>query len=404
MLGRLIVTIFCAAISSAIAAFAPGLFNITKSLPVLSLCTAQLALVFIFILLAFPKAGYPELMRLSRYYVAFLVLNFSALTFFSVPHKLFAFGEIVDTVTWLPFPFPELVSTNVTSLITINILSFLYLAILPQKPSDTVKVPEGHMPSSKPVNIEEDLIIHAPNDLEFVGDISKASEVKIPEITKAEQVGVLEEVLAARSSERQSTSTAEETLSPEQIAFLEQIGANAELSPEQNDFLQQISTTTNLSSEQNDFLQQIGASTAPAPTSSGQKTYDQDPKLSSVYASGQEYEAATKEKLEQLEQALLNNIDFKIDEALCINTNGQSLEETMFHWHSADKQSLMQVFKRFDDYAQKTEMGALCQLAFKQGKSWYMISKYQGSYLVLKTSHTDPSPVLETTYRVLTHL
>jgi hypothetical protein len=376
MFGRIVITIICAVVAAALSAFAPVFFNITRSLPVLSLCTAQLALVFMFVLLAFPRAHYEGLMRMSRYYISFLIINFSLLTFVPVPHKLFAFGEITDTVVWLPFPFPEMVTANLSSLITINILSFLFLAILPQETREGVRVPEGRMPATGPVSIEDDLIIHAPNDLEYVGEVSQA-EIKIPEQTKAEQVGVLEEVLAARSAEKAPA----ETLSDEQMAFLAQIGAAEEAAP-----------VTQANPEP---LFQAFSPISPQQQASTET-------LGSVYNSERSNEPATKEQLEHLEQTLLNNIDFKIEEALVINTNGQGLEDTVFHWHSGDKQRILKIFERYNKYAEATEMGGLCQLAFKQGRDWYMISKYQGSYLVLKTSHPEPAPVLETTYRVLT--
>ncbi len=382
MFGRLVITIICATVAAAISAFVPVFFNITKSLPVLSLCLAQLALVFIFVLLAFPKAHYQGLMRMSRYYISFLVINFSVLTFFPVPHKLFSFGEITDTVTWMPFLFPELVSANVTSLITINVLSFLFLAILPQESPEGARVPQGRMPAAGPVTIEDDLIIHAPSDLEYVGDVSQ-SEFKIPEQTKAEQVGVLEEVLAARAAEKESVTPTAATLSPEQIAFLEQIGAAEEM-PEAMPWAQA-----------NQVLEPFSPMTP-------QVQYSSADTLGSVYMGEASDLPATNEKLAHLEQTLLNNIDFKIEEALVINTNGEGLEDTIFHWHSGDKARILKLFERFDKYAQNTELGGLCQLAFKQGRDWYMISKYQGSYLVLKTSHPEPAPVLETTYRVLT--
>ncbi len=374
MLGRLVITIICAGIASAISAFVPVFFDITKSLPVLSLCLAQLALVFIFVLLAFPKANYQGLMRMSRYYISFLVINFSALTFLPVPHKLFSFGEITDTVTWMPFPFPELVSANVTSLITINVLSFLFLAILPQETPESVRIPEGRMKAAGPVSIEDDLIIHAPNDLEYVGELSKSAEIKVPQPnTTAEQVGILEEVLAARKAEAEPVPA--ETLSDDQLAFLAQIGAVEETAS---------------------VLSPVAAPSffdaAPATTET----------LGSVYASETNEAPASRERLEHLEQTLLNNIDFKIDEALCINTDGEGLEDTIFHWHSGDKAQILKIFETYNKFVSSTEMGELCQLAFKYGRDWYMISKYQGSYLVLKTAHTDPAPVLETTYRVLT--
>ncbi len=370
MLGRLIITIICAAVSAAISAFVPVFFNISKSLPVLSLCTAQLALVFMFVLLAFPRAHYEGLMRMSRYYISFLVINFSLLTFLPVPQKLFAFGEITDTVTWLPFPFPEQVTANISSLVTINLLSFLFLAILPQELPENVRVPEGRMPATGPINIEEDLIIHAPNDLEYVGEVSQTTELKVPQQTKAEQVGVLEEVLAARSAQKAPA----ETLSEEQLAFLQQIALSEE----------------NLEAPVERVFNNPQAQYSSAET------------LGSVYNNERGDEPASKEQLEHLEQTLLNNIDFKIEEALCISTNGEGLEDTVFHWHSADKARLLKLFERFNRFAEATDTGALCQLAFKQGRDWYMMSKYQGSYLVLKTSHPEPAPVLETTYRVLT--
>ncbi len=365
MLGRLIITIFCAALSSALIAFIPAFWH--RSLPVLSLCTAQLALVFMFVLLAFPKANYVSLMRMSRYYISFLVINFSLLTFMPIPNKLFSFGEITDTVAWLPFPFPELVSTNISGLIIINILSFLFLAILPQETAKPV-TDSNKNPSPSNINIEEDLIIKAPNDLEYVGEISKAntSEIKVPEANQ--QVSVLEEI------SEPITQTAQ-TLSAEQIAFLEQIGAaNSETSP-------QTKTEESL-----------------APIHKTEES------LASVYKQEPESESSDKNKLEQLEQSLLNNIDFKIDEALCMNLKGQSLEDTVFHWRSAEKSQLLDIFYAFDDFSKQNQTGELCQLVFKQANDWYMISKYQGSFLILKSSAPKPAAVLETTYRVLSQL
>jgi len=299
------------------------------------------------------------------------VINFSALTFLPLPHRLFSFGEITDTVTWMPFPFPELVSANISSLVVINILSFLFLAILPQDSTEGARLPEGRMAAAGPISVEDDLIIQAPSEHDYVGEVSRSAEIKIPEQVAAEQVGVLEEVLAARKAE---TAPAE-TLTEEQLAFLAQIGA-AEEAP--------------VASPAPSFFDEAPAAQVSSET------------LGSVYNAETSDAPASREQLEQLEQALLNNIDFKIEEALCISSTGEGLEDSIFHWHSADTSRVLKAFETYNKFAKATDMGELCQLVFKHGRDWYMISKYQGSYLVLKTAHTDPAPVLETTYRVLT--
>lgn len=116
-----------------------------------------------------------------------------------------------------------------------------------------------------------------------------------------------------------------------------------------------------------------------------------------------EYESGDKEeniKLQNFEAALLENISNDITGAVCVDKNGLILKDTVFTWSGYPKESLIEMFKRDNHISSELGTGILCQKLFIDNGVWYVIAKFRGNYLIMQTDRKDPSPLLETTYKV----
>ncbi len=106
------------------------------------------------------------------------------------------------------------------------------------------------------------------------------------------------------------------------------------------------------------------------------------------------------DKLENLERALLENMDTDISGAMCADKEGKLLEDTVFAWSGYSKENLLEVFNAQSQNSKDLGTGRLCQILFQDSNNWYMVAKFRGNYLMLQTESIDPAPLLETSYRV----
>ncbi len=106
------------------------------------------------------------------------------------------------------------------------------------------------------------------------------------------------------------------------------------------------------------------------------------------------------DKLENLERALLENMDSDISGAMCVDKEGKLLEDTVFAWSGYPKESLLEVFNAQSQNSKDLGTGRLCQVLFQDSNNWYIVAKFRGNYLMLQTEKPDPAPLLETSYRV----
>jgi hypothetical protein len=106
------------------------------------------------------------------------------------------------------------------------------------------------------------------------------------------------------------------------------------------------------------------------------------------------------DKLENLERALLENMDSDISGALCADKDAKLLEDTVFAWSGYSKDALLEVFNAQSQNSKDLGTGRLCQMLFQDSNNWYIVAKYRGNYLMLQTEKSDPAPLLETSYRV----
>lgn len=479
MLARFITSTIFLFVTNAIAAFVPVFYNIETAIPLPALCFGQLSLVFLFVLIAFPKAKYSELMNASTQHIGFLVQSYALLTFLPVPFKLFLFNNLEETLEWIPFfAVPAAVDTNITSLVLVNIFAFAFLIVFPHQKAQPAKAPTT---SSEPVEIEEDLIIKAPQDIEHVGEIKKdskqntvveeeqdeelktieealgiASDAKSPaspEQEEAEEIGdifagidssappeeqneedvqtamsIAEQVLAERAAERaavqgleeKANAAAEETLSEEQIQQLAAMASEDEpfkdLEAADEDVSHEIEKTETSAEESSNAEPELEEQAPELNLESQEKdstanSQEQMPEglgddgLFNVYLKDEKIETTNgQEMLKKMENTLLDNIDFRIEEALCISENKETVDDSLFHWRDPSEEKLFEIFERYRNFSQKQNTEDLCQIAFKEGKYWYMMSHYNGFYLILKTSHEEASPLLETTYKVFSAL
>jgi hypothetical protein len=107
-------------ISIFIGAFIPFFSQISKDVPIISLAFGQVALVFLFLLVAFPRANYQNIVKLSIVYLSFIGFCFIFLSFLPVDpdYKIFAWYSLPDSVI-----------VDIPALIFLNICSFLYMSL-----------------------------------------------------------------------------------------------------------------------------------------------------------------------------------------------------------------------------------------------------------------------------------
>jgi hypothetical protein len=120
-----------------------------------------------------------------------------------------------------------------------------------------------------------------------------------------------------------------------------------------------------------------------------------------------DYELGTlenNEKLENIEKALLENIGENITGAMCVDKDGNVLNNSVFHWSGYPKEKLLECFNENNKSSVELGTGALCQMIYKDTSHWYIIAKYRGNYLILQSEASSPSNLLETCYRVFRSL
>jgi cell division protein FtsB len=108
--------------------------------------------------------------------------------------------------------------------------------------------------------------------------------------------------------------------------------------------------------------------------------------------------------LELFENALLNNMDMNIRGAICLDKHAETLKDTVFHWDGTNKDTLIEFFKKNDAISRQIGAGKLCQLLVSNDDHWYIISKFRGNYLVLKSANMDIKPLINTAYKVFKSL
>ena len=111
-------------------------------------------------------------------------------------------------------------------------------------------------------------------------------------------------------------------------------------------------------------------------------------------------EIENNEKLENIENILLENIDESITGAMCIDKDGNMLHNSVFHWSGYPKEKLLECFEENNQSSKTLGTGALCQMLYKDNNHWYIIAKYRGNYLILQSETTSPGNLLGTCYRV----
>jgi hypothetical protein len=110
------------------------------------------------------------------------------------------------------------------------------------------------------------------------------------------------------------------------------------------------------------------------------------------------------EKLDNIENAVLENLCEDITGAQCLNRNGQTLEDSVLNWQGYDKQNLIAIFNKNNLASVQLGMKALCQFLFNDDKYWYIVAKYRGNFILLQTDLADPGILMETIYKVISSL
>lgn len=109
-------------------------------------------------------------------------------------------------------------------------------------------------------------------------------------------------------------------------------------------------------------------------------------------------------KLNVLEGTLLKFIDPEIEEAICMDLQGEALRDSVFKWDGVNPKILIELFKKHNRSSEELNTGRLCQMLVNSKEQWYIIARYRQNYLALKTSMEDPAPLLETAFNVFKSL
>ncbi|MDD9898769.1 MAG: hypothetical protein OXU45_07205 [Candidatus Melainabacteria bacterium] len=105
-------------------ALMPFLWRWSQDIPIISLVLAETSLIFLIVLATVPKASVKEITKIGFYYLSFMLIGFTVLSFLPVDYER-KFMVLIDTDMGLP----SLVSVNVLALIVLNILASLAFAL-----------------------------------------------------------------------------------------------------------------------------------------------------------------------------------------------------------------------------------------------------------------------------------
>ena len=266
----------------------PFFSQIVKEIPLISLLLGEVSLIFLVILASFPKAGIRDIVKIGCYYLVFISICFSLLSFIPVEtkYKLFAFDAFEGFM-------PNLVSINLIGLIILNTIACLFFGM--------------ELSRKVPASTQKSREIEQLADVQSGVPKSKAAEVMKQEVNSLFDL------------------------------------------------------------------------------------YLKDYKLGKLEEN---------DKLENLERALLENMDSDISGALCADKDAKLLEDTVFAWSGYSKDALLEVFNAQSQNSKDLGTGRLCQILFQDSDHWYIVAKYRGNYLMLQTEQANPGPLLETSYRV----
>ncbi len=296
-------------ITMLITAFIPFFSQLAKNISVISLSFGQVALIFLFILVAFPRANYKHIIELSTAYILFLGSCFVLLSFLPLDptNKIFGWQSL-----------PALVLVDIPSLIFINVLSFIYMNL-------------GFY-IYKPVSSNA-TAIH-PSTVENTNYQEEFKENLIKTYTETSLIKTLE--------------------------------------TEVKDFNSMDEVKSELRKEVNSLF--------------------------SVYLD--DNEDTESGGLNDIEEILVKHLDPSVEEALCMDSEGRVLNNTVFRWKGASPQEILDLFEKHTLSSQNLNTGRLCQVLVSSQDSWHIIAKYKNNFLVLKTGLKDPSPLLNTSFKV----
>lgn len=326
-----------------IAAFLPFFSQLAKHISIISLCFGQVALIFLFILAAFPRANYRHIIELSTAYISFIGICFVLLSFlpFDSSNKIFGWENL-----------PSLVLVDLPTLIFLNIGSFVYmnLGFYIYKESEDGSNPEN--------------ISHTEDDSQNYQESFKDSLIKIY---------------------KQYTKSTTKSETPNQIPASKPIAQKLEspmVIPEKRNYGSMEKVKKELKSEVENLFS-VYLNEEPASPVSPDKR---------------------KEQLNEIEEILIKNLDSSIEEALCMDSHGKILNNSVFRWRDANPEDLIDLFDRHNLSSEKLNTGRLCQVLAKSENHWYMIARYRNNFLALKSNEEDPGALLDTSFKVFKSL
>lgn len=371
------------AVAILIGALIPFFSKVVKEIPAISLSLGQVALVFLFTLAAFPRASYKQIIKLSINYLVFIGACFALLSFMPFPAetKLFAFNANASS-------FNSAVAVNLVCFLFLNLVSFIFMNLGFYVYPDSKTKDSSNIEETETVPVEEPMAIS-------------------PETNFSQELLHMQE---QQYEESFAESTIEQPMN-QQPSYYEEAPMHYEApaqsyAPENN-----MAATENLEGMINSqtFIEDPFENLAQTQSKVQQgKQYIDELKnevesLFSLYVTEDDEESRghdQNEKLEILENTLLNNLDLNVQEALCVDKDGNILEDTVFHWNSVPKEQLLRIFNEHKEFCKNLRTGKLCQLLINDSGSWFMIARYRGNYLILKTAAPDPLPLLNTSFKV----
>lgn len=109
-------------------------------------------------------------------------------------------------------------------------------------------------------------------------------------------------------------------------------------------------------------------------------------------------------KLERMEEVLVTHLDENIDEAICLDAEGKTLETSVFNWTGVNSSKLVNLFNEQNQSSLALKTGRLCQMLINARGDWYIMAKSKDCYLALKTKVQDISTLMDTTFKVFKSL
>lgn len=345
-----------------ISAFIPFFSQIVRDISIFSLVFGQIALIFLYVLAAFPRANNRQIVKLSLGYGLFIGVCFLALSIipFPVANRLFHIADLSKL--------PIEVLVDIPTLIFLNLGAFVYMNLGFYISNPAEKKSQGESSTEDSASQDSETKKHVDSENQNSRNTEKGSKAR--EAIKNLQAGSKQMVQEAIPNLGSLMKIQKELKSEVENLFETYFEGKESIKDKKQKIVKSYAGETS-SSEPNQ-----------SPSN------DLEPRIENT------------DELNRIEEILIKNLDTRIQEAVCLDKNGQIMNSDLIKWRDVDGHKLAELFKKNRRQIEDLNTGKLMQVLIASENHWYIIARHREFYLALKSQGKDPSPLLEASYRI----